>query len=250
MLKTNILLYFLFTFPSLTFSQIRYFEIGDTLTVLTKSGLSLRDSNSILSKKLDVATFGQIVIVSGNELFSDRIDGRRGWWIKVSLNDKIGFMFSGYLSQIRIPESVLEKPQCPGCLRYQYLEEIVRLNIDSLSGKGERNWKGSGETDGRSAKWELFKDGTLIQYWGYYESKDLVVESYDITMYDILNLLEYYLDNLPDCCYKNPEHGPYKIDLEKDEFTSDILSIKCQKLWFSAKSIGDKIMIVSNLYDL
>ena len=246
MLKSNILLYFLLTFPSLTFSQILYFEIGDTLTVLAKSGLSLRDSNSIVSKKLGVASFGQRIIVSGSEIFSDVIDGRRGWWIKVNLNDKIGFMFSGYLSQIKIPESFLEKP---GCCRYPYLEEIVRLNVDSLIGKGERNWKGFGETDGRSAKWELFKDGTLIQYWGYYESEDLVVESYNITMYDILNLLEYYLDNLPDCC-KNPERGPYKIDLEKDEFTRDILSIKCQKLWFSAKSLGDKIIIVSNLYDL
>ena len=139
MLKMNVLLYILLAFPTLAFSQIKYFEIGDTLTVLAKSGLSLRDSNSVTAKKVGLASFGQTVIVTGNDLYSDVIEDRFGWWIKVSLKGKNGFMFSGYLSQIKLPKSFIE---LPGCCRYPYLEEIIRLNVDSLVGQGERNWEG------------------------------------------------------------------------------------------------------------
>jgi hypothetical protein len=232
--------------PSCLYAQIKYFEKGDTLIVLAKSGLSLRDSASLSSYKIAVASFGQKVVVTGTEYYGDYIDDRYGSWIEVIFQGKVGFMFSGYLSYLKLPNQFVETP---GCCRYPYLEEIVRLNVDSLVGKGERVWKSFGEKGGRSAKWELYKDGTLIQYMGYYESMDLVVETYDITMYDILNLMEYYLANLPECC-KNPEIGPYKIDIVKESKHSYLESIKCEKLWFSAKAAGDKIVIVSNIYDL
>lgn len=236
-------LYFLIFFPAILCSQIHYYEKGDTLTVLAKNGLVLRDDHSINSNKILQLSFGEKVKVIDTLYFGDYIDERHGSWIHVQAKDKTGYMFSGYLTQLKIPTHFTNEQNC---WRFEQFEEIIKFNIGSLVCKGEREFKSFWEKSSGSTTWELYDDGTIIENSFSYEYADLIVHSYNLTMFDVLNLLDNYIQNIPKDC---GEIKNYEVKVTKTD-SHAIESIECYSLRFSAKNTCGWLVIVSNLFDL
>ena len=237
------LFYFLIFLPSLLFSQIEYYQKGDTLTVLAKNGLILREDHSVNSKKILQLSFGDKVEVIDTLYFGDYLDERHGSWINVQVKNKKGFMFSGYLTQLKIPKHFKSQQNC---WRYDQFEEILKLNIGTITCKGEREFKSFWEKGVGFTKWEQYDDGTIIENWFSYECEDLIVQTFNFTMFDILNLLDNYIQNLTKECRAN-ENYKVKVNKIDDHY---IESIECQALRFSAKNTGGRLVILLNIYDL
>ena len=82
------------------------YKEGDTLRVISKSGLNLRDSPNLNSDKIFLMPFREEVEVTntfGFELSKkDTIEGRIGNWIQIRVKDKVGFAFDGYLTKFKL----------------------------------------------------------------------------------------------------------------------------------------------------
>ena len=80
----------------------------DTLNVLAINGLNIRLAKSGQSKKIGNIKYGESVIITNTFEFSfkDTIECRTGNWIEINYNDKIGFVFDGYLSKLPVPKLI------------------------------------------------------------------------------------------------------------------------------------------------
>jgi len=171
------------------------YTIGDSLQVLAKSGLTLRDSASMNGKKITAMPFGSIVVGLSTLTHWEVNGDRPGAWLEVSYNGQKGYAFSGFLTSLTIPAI---QPSDLSIDHMIWFETIARANADSLIYKGHNLFVGF-DQDGKdqsNANWEIYKDGTLLNYVSGYEETYLIIESYEFTLNDILNLLEYYTDIL------------------------------------------------------
>lgn len=235
-------------FPLMIQGQYFYYEIGDTLTVTAKSGLSLRDSSSVHSTKVGVIPFGQKVIAASTPIGRDVFSHRSGHWIKVNYGNQEGYVFSGFLTKLKIPEFEIEELSC---YNLEWFENLIRANVDTLLCEGNRLYKGfDPDKGGGSSDWEMYSNETIINHTTSYESYDLVIESNQITMNDILNLLEFYTEQLKKKCsdayYLREGDIPLRIDVKKDN-NKGIKSIECYQLYFSAEKTIGKIIIILNI---
>jgi hypothetical protein len=82
------------------------YKEGDTLRVVSKSGLNLRDSPNLNSNKIFLIPFSEEVEVINTFEFElakkDTIEGRIGNWIQIRVNNKLGFTFDGYLTKFNL----------------------------------------------------------------------------------------------------------------------------------------------------
>lgn len=115
-------------FPATIAYSIDYYQIGDTLWTWAPSGLKLRAAPGIKAKVLDLLPFGtnvtvlenrhehpgrdySIQVVKGNDMENNEDDGIQedgkgnlilwGYWIKVQVDEKTGYVFDGYLSRLQ-----------------------------------------------------------------------------------------------------------------------------------------------------
>ena len=225
--------------------QSFYFEDGDTLTVVCKSGANLRDSNSISSSKIAGIPFGGKVIARTTDcclyFISDTFDNRYGSWIKVEYQGKVGYLFSGFVTKLKLPNIDFASINCYDTGLF---EAVVRMNTDTLLCSGTRRYNGFDQDgkDSRVSKLEVFNDETRINEVFGYECRDLIIESTTINMNDVLNLSEYFLDKLKDQCSNHffwQQENIYRrgINLRKDGYYIDQLScgglgIQAEKLDF------------------
>ncbi|MBK7010646.1 MAG: SH3 domain-containing protein [Saprospiraceae bacterium] len=207
---------------------------------MANNGLILRESHSVNSKNLMQLKFGDKVSVIDTLYYGDYIDERQGSWIHVRAKDKTGFMFSGYLTNLKIPKHFQTKQNC---LRYDQFEEILTLNTGNLIGEGERKFNSFWEKSKGYSNWKVYDDGTIIQNLFGYEFEDLIVHSYNFNMFDIL----IYLIIIFRTTHQLQRHK-YESRLKNNGL--DIESIECFDLRFSAKIIGGQVVIQSNIYEL
>ncbi len=234
----------LILFPSILIGQL-YFEKGDSLTILAKSGLTLRDSSTTQSSKIASIPFREKVLVVERTHNYKRIDSRTGYWVKVNYHDKEGYLFSGYLTDLEIP--ILKEEEID-CFRYQHFLQLILLNSDSLVYSGKREIKHFGK-GGRIINFNVYRDGTIIRYENGYEYEDVIIESFNVRMNDIINLLEYYISKMSKCENKNNPIEDYRVLIDKDR-NGNIQKIECSRLRFFVEKRHNKIIIVSNIWDL
>ncbi len=251
----NILIAMLF-FPLSLYGQYSshpwfYFEMGDTLTVIAKSGLSLREGGSSESRKIETIPFGKGIIAFGNYEGREEIENRSGSWVKVKYKNLEGYVFSGYVTKLKVPNFDVDKLDCHNLA---WFEQFVRENVDTLSCKGKKLYKGF-DLDGKdwgSSNWEMFTDETVIYHSFGYESEDLIIESTEINMNDVLNLLEFYIEKIKKKCpdyYYMKEGKKLQIDVKKDN-EGYIKTIECFDINFIAEKSIYKTVIRLNLWNL
>jgi hypothetical protein len=85
-------------------SQPSTYSIGDTLYVCAFDGLNLREQPNVNSKVIGKLAFGEKVQVSNlpNIAFENevKIGTSKGYWIIITQNDKTGYVFDAYLSEL------------------------------------------------------------------------------------------------------------------------------------------------------
>jgi len=85
------------------------YKKGDTLNVLTISGVNLRENPSSASNKIATIIYGSKIQVVDDNLRQTkfRVEELKeffieGYWVKVKFRDQIGYLFDGYLSKFPI----------------------------------------------------------------------------------------------------------------------------------------------------
>ncbi|MBP7822143.1 MAG: SH3 domain-containing protein [Saprospiraceae bacterium] len=230
-------------------AQFIYFEVGDTFTIASKSGANLREGNFIESKKIITIPFGKRVVSTSLFQGYDTIDDREGGWVKVIYNGKEGFIFSGLITALNVPQFDSTNLDCS---YFKWFEKVIRNNVDTLLCSGQNEYKGF-DGDGKDhtfSKWEMYSNETEIFYFSGYESLDLIVESRAINMNDILNLLDFYLENLKTKCpelygFKDGSTGEIKLT----KAGGRIIKIENSGVLFYAEQSLNKIIISLNLFN-
>ena len=104
---------------------ISEYEKGDSLFVLAKSGLSIRENSNTSSKTIGRIPYGEQIITQNQKtLFEYKFESKsifdkenfkptkkykkgielKGRWIRVKYKEKEGFIFDGYLSKFKPPK--------------------------------------------------------------------------------------------------------------------------------------------------
>lgn len=69
-------------------------------SVAAPSGLSLREGPNAHTAKFDVVPFGEEVLACAITSFAETIEGKSGYWVKVTWADKTGYLFGGFLTAL------------------------------------------------------------------------------------------------------------------------------------------------------
>ena len=79
------------------------YQANESLNVLTLSGIKLRDKpgGAVLQTIPYAAKIVTLEVKNNN--FPVTVEGIKGSWVKVSFNDKIGYVFDGFLSRLPAP---------------------------------------------------------------------------------------------------------------------------------------------------
>jgi hypothetical protein len=246
-MKNKLLIFYIHFIPFFAYGQFPQtlfdYAIGDSLQVLAKSGLTLRDSASMNGKKITAMPFGSTVVVLSPMCKWEVNGDRMGGWLQVSYNGHTGYAFSGFLTSLKIPAL---KPSDISADHMIWFETIARANTDSLIYKGNTLFEGvdQDEKERSNSNWEIFRDGTLLNYVSSYEETYLTIESYEITLNDILNLLEYYTDILNEKYFDQPGEEPkYRATINIIRNGSAIKRIECERMHFSAENFNPKNFI-------
>lgn len=194
--------------------------------------------------------FGEQVI--SKSLYQDYgvFDERAGGWIKVKYKAYEGYIFSGFITKLKIPSFDINQLDC-GYLTW--FENLIRENVDSLICAGIKEYNGF-DGDGKDwtvSEWELFNNETEIYYFSGYESRSLIIESRIISMNDILNLLDFYIDQMITKC---PEIYGYKVEnrpeIKISKHGEHIFEISCPTMRFYSQESLNKVIIKLSLLDL
>ncbi|HZV69457.1 MAG TPA: SH3 domain-containing protein [Saprospiraceae bacterium] len=246
----KILYPFIFQFLLITEikSQLPYYEIGDTIIVLAKSGINLRDSTSATSKKIQSVPFGTKLVTLDQPRDYVRIEKRSGSWIKVKYGSVTGYAFSGFLTDLKIPKFDEHMLQCNNL---RWFEDVIRANMDTLLHKGTTLKKGF-DIDGKDwhqSMWEIYKDGTMIDYQTGYEWSDLMITTNRMAMNDILNLLDIYIDKLMEFCSPSYFEDGIKPKIEVTGDSYQTTKVSCPHFLFQADQVLNKIVIQLHVED-
>lgn len=114
-----------------------YYDKGSSLTILSLKGLNLRAKPNKNSKILETVSFGETVRVISKTEREYEIDDVKGFWVKVIFDDRIGYMFDGFLSKYPAPISPLKKKLNMGLKEYyqNYLAGMKNVSYTSSESK-------------------------------------------------------------------------------------------------------------------
>lgn len=86
---------------------IKDYKINDTLYVWAKNGLFLRTEAKPIAEKVNKLEYGSALIILEQNLKTNAFSTEefkgfkiKGYWVKVSVNNQIGYVFDGYLSKL------------------------------------------------------------------------------------------------------------------------------------------------------
>lgn len=188
-----------------TFAQCYDHIAGDTISIFSIKGLHLRelpDKNSKILLRID---YGSEIIVQ-SQTKSENVENRNGCWIKTSYNGHTGYVFSGFTTNLRLPN--FQADTNGDCFYSEILHRWCVSKYDSIKPE-EQNIFESKIFNGHSYNiidYRHFNDGTSITYITEYEGTGFIFETYQIGINDVLNFLncsKYLKENDIDCDRNN-----------------------------------------------
>lgn len=97
--------------------------IKEEMWVIASSGLRMRESPNLESKKIVTIPFASKVKILSRDGAQQEIHGIRGNWLEVDWNEKRGWVFDGYLRSFN-PESLRKKAS-------EHYRALIRKEMDS-----------------------------------------------------------------------------------------------------------------------
>ena len=181
---------------NLSFGQIEISVNNDILYVNTKSGIKLRNEPNNSAEYLNIIQYGDSIRFLENSGYTEVIENRLGNWIKVEFENKMGFIFSGYVTKSKPLKYSTDKYDCHDL---EYLREWIhnRLELDSIVNSGNRiEYYELDEERGKfHVKWNQYKNGAIITEVMGYEYHNHIYETYSLNSNDLLNMIDYYVYN-------------------------------------------------------
>ena len=107
---------------------IENYQANETLNVLTISGVKLRDKPG--GTVLQTVPYGSKVVTleAKNNNFPTHVEGISGSWVKVKFNDKMGYVFDGFLSRLPAPSLTDANLQAYAKREFKILSEELPLS--------------------------------------------------------------------------------------------------------------------------
>jgi hypothetical protein len=139
-------------FISMPATAAQRYGAGDSLVVLSKSGLNIRDKADPRARVLVLAPCGALVTMEeGPAGVAQVVEGIAGAWVKVTYRDITGYAFDGFLSRLRAPEQ--------GC---ESLEEYFNDQFKSAGSPVEKVEVGEGTEEKITEM--AFSNGATIRH--------------------------------------------------------------------------------------
>jgi len=218
-IKTKLALFLFLSFISYNSNcQIINFEIGDTLNVFSFNGLNLRFKPDVKTKILKILPYGskvKVIEIAHRSFYNLR----EGKWLKVKYQDEIGFIFSGYLTKLELPNYRIPNAECNPFLSFiNWSESIVNSEQLIL----EKNLKDKGTIDDEKIpfynNWKTFKDGTEISTQNGYEYTMFRIYTTKFNSNDIINYLSVLEETIKtDSICSNKYNLSVGLDYQSDE---------------------------------
>ncbi len=181
---------------NLIYGQTNY-KIGDTLNVLSFSGLILRNSPTVNGLKIDKLEFGDKVVI--HEIFKDidTIELRVGNWVSVSMEKKSGYVFDGFLSTLNKPQSAeLEEGDLMG-----YMERINSKTANNYCSV-EFEYPSDSDKKGGPATVTKLSENIIYMFHIDYECRTHQYIFSDRREAELFCLLDLFYSNMK-CCNTN-----------------------------------------------
>lgn len=249
-MKKILLTFYLFFTFTIVLAKENVFRVGETATVFSVNGLKLRAKPDIKSDSVALLRYGEKVKITEITYQTSVIDHRLGRWLEVSYTGKTGYLFTGYLTKLPLPKINWKKHNCIDEISFSQWITQIQKN-DTVIHESERLLKGY-DDDGKDASrpwWFFYNDGTMIYHNFGYESEDYIVETFELTLNDVLNYLSYYRWALHKSCKDNRYYRPFDIKVIENKWDKSVKEIHCEKLGgFVAKRVGGRIACSFNVY--
>jgi hypothetical protein len=188
---------------ALRLAAIGPYQPGDTVYVWAVSGLSLRESASLKSTKLDVIPYGTALVLQNwsgqhdikvevlpkNKIGDTDIPALqlRGDFAQVSYKGKTGYLFDGYLSKLPAFQVLQAKNQ--GAAQREDFTDWATRNFGLL----KKTQKGAFEYGSSfSIKW-IFGNGILQDVWGEKDGNTRILLP-DVSMEEAYLLFNFMTD--------------------------------------------------------
>ena len=176
----------------------------------------------------------------------DELEDRVGSWVMVEYEQIEGYVFSGFLGQVELPNFRASQHG----LDNSWWIDLVKLNTNTSICELELFYKGfDPDKGGGKSNIKLYSNGTIIREVVGYESVSLVVETDLLNMNDLLNIIEYYSISKIACdvdFYEQYQEETPKVNFEKD-VNGYISEIECHQLGIHAKNVIGNVSIFVNI---
>ena len=246
-MKKTIFIILIISIANFCSSQELEYSIGDTLSIFTKSGLNLRKLPNKESEIITKINFGNKLQIAELTINNETIEGRNGNWIKVKYEDKEGYLFSGYLTKLQVNKIDISKFVCYEHYGFlSWIESIIKE--EELINSRERRF-GYNNIDyksGETITWEFYSKGTVVTTNFGYENYLYTVETFEITLNDCLNYLDYYLYITNSKCLNDKNYWKPKLDIKKNQ-NGVIYRVLCEEMGFLQISGNGRLLISMNV---
>lgn len=238
----NILIIWFAIMGAQLFAQTPQFESDDELYVIAYNGLNLREEPTTDSRVVMKLDHGTQVIVLGQDSTIRQIDNRISKWVHVTVAGKVGYLFGGYLSKY---SAILVDGEDFDCHSTRALKDYIFgfFENELAVHEGEINYFGDHDKDSYIVNYKHYADGNSLTETTGYEWQNYVFESYDFTLNDVMNVMEYYIAYSHKYCSQFGDTKPAILNPLKNS-SGRVTKIKCSyPLAIVAYQVGFKTVI-------
>jgi hypothetical protein len=105
-----------------------YYRPGDTLNVISDSGLTVRQAPDVKAAKLAMVPYaGSVIAGDERNRVPFSVGGVSGYWIPVACKGKSGYAFDGFLSVLPAPKACTNCEYDFGQVLEQYLDKNLKV---------------------------------------------------------------------------------------------------------------------------
>ncbi|MFK8058111.1 MAG: SH3 domain-containing protein [Saprospiraceae bacterium] len=218
--------------------------IGDTLYIVTVSGLNVRVEPNTSSNIIAKVNFNEYVIFKEVTPLYASFENRQGQWflVKTSIGAE-GYVFSGFTSKVKFPENLDVE-----CWRIVGFNEILGVDLNAPVSSDGVAYGGHlrANKEAYSIETKYYGNGNSISFSAGYEWSSYTVESYFISTNDVLNYLDYYISLTDKKCGSQKHFKRPEVIIEKGKNRPYSYTIKLRAengISFSCINVGDKIVV-------
>jgi len=180
---------------------ISNYKFGDTLYVWAKAGLNMRVSAAANASVIEKLPYGKQVIIADHDIgkasFSVKVFNEsgfvlQGFWVKVNMGDKSGYVFDAYLSRLA-PLKIIESN---GYKRYESELEYFEREFEVQKTPTDKSENVGGNPDSEPLITDVYESiyGITIKKWDSGSANKIEIEISELSFEEGYVLANMFYD--------------------------------------------------------